>query len=217
MIPGLARGVIRGILRAVIGIFGGTFDPIHCGHLILARDAVEQLGLSQIIFIPAAVSPHKVDRGPRASAADRLAMVEAAIAGEPAFAADACELHRQGPSYAIDTVEALGARLPAGTRPVFLIGADNVAELSTWHRIAELRERVQFVVFQRRLPASGAPAECPYPVLDRAIDISATDIRMRVASGRSIRYLVPDAVAEMIEARQLYRPPEGAAPSVPKP
>ena len=211
------RGAIRSIVRGVIGIFGGTFDPIHCGHLILARDALEQLGLSQILFIPAAISPHKLDRGPRASAADRWAMLEAAIAGEPAFAADDCELRRDGPSYAIDTVEALRARWPAEMRPVFLIGADNVAELSAWHRIEELRKRVQFAVFRRRLPASEEPAESPFPALDRVIDISATDIRMRVASGRSIRYLVPEAVAEMIDARQLYRPPGGAAPSVPKP
>lgn len=195
-----------------VGIYGGTFDPIHVGHLILARDAVEQLGLSRLIFVPAAISPHKLTAGPGASAEARWAMVQAAINGEPAFCADDCELRREGPSYAFDTVTLLRQALPAATPLYYLIGEDNVRALHTWHRIEELRDLVHFVVFRRR-HGGEAPWEMGFPVVDRVIDISATDIRMRVAGGRSIRYLVPEAVAEIVDARRLYR---GVIPSPPK-
>ena len=184
-----------------IGIFGGTFDPIHHGHLILARDAVETLELDRVIFIPAAISPHKLDREPTPPAV-RLEMVRAAIEGEPAFAVDAMELERPPPSYAIDTVETLRKREPAGDF-FFLIGEDNVARLSTWHRFPELSQMVQFAVLDR----SGLNTAHPYPAVRRHLDISATDIRKRVASGRSIRYLVPPAVEKIIRARQLYLEP----------
>ncbi len=195
-----------------IGIYGGTFDPVHVGHLILARDAVEQLGLARMIFIPAAISPHKLTSAPSAPMEARWAMVQAAIAEEPAFRADDCELRRDGPSYAFDTVARLRERLAPGTEIFYLIGEDNVRALPTWHRIQELRAIVQFVVFRRRHSAE-APVPAGFPTLDRVIDISSTDIRMRVASGRSIRYLVPDPVAQIIDAQQLYR---GVIPSPPK-
>lgn len=199
-----------------IGLYGGTFDPIHLGHLILARHAAEQLGLSQIVFIPAAISPHKLSRAPAAPADVRWAMVQAAIVGEPQFAADDCELHRSGPSYAFDTVTSFRRQMP-GAGIAYLIGEDNVRELPTWHRIAELREIVQFAVFRRRLAGPPPPPGAgPFPIIDRAIDISSTDIRMRVAAGLSIRYLVTDPVAHLIDAHQLYRPPEGLTPSPPK-
>ena len=187
-----------------IGIYGGTFDPVHAGHLILARDAVEQLGLARLIFVPAAVSPHKLGRAPGASGADRLAMLRAAVAGEPAFDIDALELDRPGPSYAFDTVAALQARRPDALWH-YLIGADNVPELSTWHRAAELRARVRFVVFHRRAPDTTEPLLAGLPTLGRVVDLSSTEIRNRVASGRSIRYLMPESVREFIEARGLYR------------
>lgn len=184
-----------------IGIFGGTFDPIHHGHLILARDAAETLQLDSVIFIPAAISPHKLDREPT-SPEIRLEMLRAAIEGEPGFAFDAMELERTSPSYAVDTVETLRQDEPAAEY-FFLVGEDNVARLSTWHRFPELSNMVQFVVLDR----SGLNTAHPYPVIRRQLDISATDIRKRVASGRSIRYLVPPAVEKIIRERQLYLEP----------
>ena len=184
-----------------LGIFGGTFDPIHYGHLILARDAAEHLQLEKVIFIPTAISPHKLEREP--TAADvRLEMLRAAIEGEPLFAFDAMELERPSPSFAVDTMETLRQREPTAEF-CLLIGEDNVARLPTWHRFPELTKMVQFVVLDR----SGLRTGHPYPAIRRHLDISATDIRNRVASGRSIRYLVPPAVEAIIHERQLYPEP----------
>jgi nicotinate-nucleotide adenylyltransferase len=185
-----------------IGIFGGTFDPIHHGHLILAREALETLALDLVVFIAAAASPHKPD-SEFAGPALRLEMVRAAIAGEPSFAFDAMELERPAPSYAIDSVEALRQREPEAEF-FYLVGEDNVARLNTWHRFTELEKLVQFIVLDR----TGRQGAYPYPVIRRHLDISATDIRNRVATGRSIRYLVPPAVETIIRERQLYREPE---------
>ena len=185
-----------------IGILGGTFDPIHHGHLILAREALEALKLDLVIFIPAAASPHKPD-SEFAGPALRLEIVRVAIEGEPRFAFDPMELERPSPSYAIDTVEAFGKREPA-TEFFYLVGEDNVARLNTWHRFTELEKLVQFIVLDR----TGRQGAYPYPVIRRHLDISATDIRNRVATGRSIRYLVPPAVEKIIRERQLYREPE---------
>jgi nicotinate-nucleotide adenylyltransferase len=184
-----------------IGIMGGTFDPIHHGHLILARDAVEQLQLDELLFIPAAISPHKVGRQP-AAAELRVEMLRAAIRDEPRFCLDTLEIERPAPSYTVDTIEALKRREP-DAQFVYLIGEDNVAQLPTWHRFSELSQMVQFVVLDR----SGLRAEHRYPVVRQLIDISATDIRNRVARGASIRYLVPPAVELLIRERQLYREP----------
>ena len=184
-----------------IGIFGGTFDPIHHGHLILAREALEALKLEKLIFSPAALSPHKTDRGPTPPAI-RLEMLRAAIDAEPGFDFDAIEVERPAPSYAIDTVETLREREP-GAQFFYLIGEDNVARLESWHRFRELVRLVQFVVLDR----SGIKTEHPYPTVSRHLDISATNIRNRVATGRSIRYLVPPAVEKLIHDRQLYREP----------
>ena len=181
-----------------IAIYGGTFDPVHHAHLILARDALETLGLDEVIFIPAAVSPLK-KTAPVASGELRLAMLRAAIKDEPKFAADDCELCRPSPSYTIDTVERV-RRLHSVTSIYCLIGEDNVDTLTNWHRFAELEKMVQFVVLDRR----GQPASHCYRVIDRKIDISATEIRTRVASGRSIRYLVPSTVEEIIRREKLY-------------
>ena len=184
-----------------IGIFGGSFDPIHNGHLILARDALERLQLDRLLFIPAARSPHK--SGHKPAAADlRAEMIRAAIEGEPRFCLDELELARPAPSYTVDTIEALKRREPDSDF-VFLIGEDNVAQLSSWHRFAELSKMVRFAVLDR----SGLRTEHPYPAVRRHIDISATDIRNRVARGQSIRYLVPATVENLIRERQLYREP----------
>jgi len=181
-----------------IGIYGGTFDPVHHAHLILARDALETLGLDEVIFVPAAVSPLK-KVAPVASGELRLAMLRAAIKGEPKFAADNCELSRPPPSFTIDTVEEIRRR--NNYAAIYcLIGEDNVDTLTKWHRFTELEKMVHFVVLDRR----GQPASHCYRVIDRKIDISATEIRTRVASGRSIRYLVPSTVEEIIRREKLY-------------
>lgn len=183
-----------------IGLFGGTFDPIHHGHLIQARDAMEQIAMDRLIFIPAAISPHKLLVGTEASGEARLAMVQAAIRGEPRFEASDIELHREGPSYAIDTVEALIEAFP-GSQFFYLIGQDNLAELHTWREIERLKTLVQFVV----LPRGQMEGDGYQTVKTRHFDISATEIRQRVAQGHSIQYLVPDAVRDIIEAQNLYK------------
>jgi len=181
-----------------IGIYGGTFDPIHHGHLILAREAREMLGLEKVVFVPAPVSPLK--DSPVASAAIRLSMLQAAIEGEVGFAVDDCELQRPPPSYTIDTIEEIRRR--EGDVEIYnLIGEDNVAALGKWHRFAELEKLVRFVVLDRTARGTNHP----YAAVHRRIDISATEIRKRVASGRSIRYFVPRAVEEIIRRQKLYR------------
>jgi nicotinate-nucleotide adenylyltransferase len=181
-----------------IGIYGGTFDPIHFGHLILARDTRESLELEKVIFVPAAASPLK--EPPVASAEMRLSMLRAAIEGQNGFVADDCELKRPPPSYSIDTVLQIRERDP-NAELFWLIGSDNVSSLSKWHRIDALENLVQFVVLDR----AGSAAKHSYPVVQRKIDISATEIRKRVASGQSIRYFVPAAVEEIIRRGNLYR------------
>jgi len=182
-----------------IGIYGGTFDPIHHGHLILAREAREKLEFDKIIFVPAAASPLK--EPPRASAALRLEMLQAAIKGEEGFVVDDCEIRRPAPSYSIDTVLQIRERDP-NTELFWLIGADNLGDLNKWHRVAELKQLAQFVVLDRGCSELERQI---YPVIQSNIDISATEIRNRVASGRSIRYLVPSAVEEIIRRENLYR------------
>jgi len=181
-----------------IAIYGGAFDPVHHGHLILAREAREMLGLEKIIFVPAAVSPFK--ESPVASAKLRLSMLQAAIEGENAFVLDDCELRRPPPSYTIDTVEEIRRR-EFDSEIYYLIGEDNVPALAKWHRFTELEKIVRFVVFDR----TGARTKHDYPSVHRRIDISATEIRKRIASGRSIRYLVPPAVEEIIQSEKLYQ------------
>jgi nicotinate-nucleotide adenylyltransferase len=182
-----------------IGVYGGTFDPIHYAHLILARDAMETLALEKVIFVPAALSPHKMDVE-AAPAKLRLEMLRRAIEHESRFTIDDCELHRPPPSFTIDTVEDIQRRMRE-TELFYFIGEDNIAGLTSWHRFNELEKLVQFVVLDRR----GFKSSTTYPVIRRHIDISATEIRKRVADGRSIRYLVPDAVAEIIRREELYK------------
>ncbi|MGI8481028.1 MAG: nicotinate-nucleotide adenylyltransferase [Chthoniobacterales bacterium] len=182
-----------------IALYGGTFDPIHHGHLILARETVEVFTLDQLFFIPAAVSPHKLDLA-TAPAELRLAMLVAAIQGEPRFSIDELEQQRPPPSYAIDTVEAFRGRYP-DAELFYLIGEDQLARLSTWHRFLELEQMVKFIVLNR----GGAAAHHPYLSVDRQVEISATDIRNRVATRRSIRYLVTKAAEAIIRERRLYQ------------
>lgn len=181
-----------------IAIYGGTFDPIHQAHLILAREARERLGLDKVIFVPAAVSPLK--KAPVASAEIRLSMLRAAIEGEMGFTVDDCELRRPPPSYTIDTVADIQRR-ENDAEIHLLIGDDHVPELAKWHRFGELEKMVRFVVLNRR----GMQSTHSYSAILRRIDISATEIRKRVASGRSIRYLVPEMVEAIIRRENLYR------------
>ena len=181
-----------------IAIYGGTFDPVHHAHLILARDALETLGVDEVIFVPAAISPLK-KAAPIASSESRLAMLRAAVKGESRFSVEDCELRRPPPSYTIDTVEELRGR-NSDAAIYCLVGEDNVARLTKWHRFAELEKMVHFIVLDR----TGQPPSHSYPVIERKIDIAATEIRKRVASGRSIRYLVPPAVEEIIRRQKLY-------------
>jgi nicotinate-nucleotide adenylyltransferase len=184
-----------------IGIYGGTFDPVHHAHLILAREAREMLVLEKIILVPAAISPGK--DSPVASAEMRLSMLRAAVENESGFMVDECELNRPPPSYTIDTVEEIRRR-EADSEIYYLIGEDNLSGLASWHRFDRLQKMVRFVVLDR----TGTQTSHPYQVVHRRIDISATEIRKRIASGRSIRYLVPPAVEEIIRRSNLYREPE---------
>jgi nicotinate-nucleotide adenylyltransferase len=201
--PGPASGAATLLSAASsmkVGIYGGTFDPIHNGHLILARDAVEQMDLDHIIFIPNAISPHRL-RQKHAGDQHRYEMIVAAIAGEPRFRAGDMEIRRGGISYTFETVLSLKEKYPRGTGLFYLIGQDNADELDSWHRIDELKEMVSFVVFTR----SNREPSHPFLKLERRVDISATEIRERVAKGLSIRYLVPDPVRQIIADRQLYK------------
>jgi len=180
-------------------IYGGTFDPVHHAHLILARQAIEALGLNKVILVPASISPLK-KAAPVASGEVRLAMLQAAIKGEPEFEVNECELLRPPPSYTIDTVEDIRQR-ECDAAIYCLIGEDNIAQLPRWHRFAELEKTVRFVVLDR----SGKQPSHSYQLIHRRIDISATEIRQRVAQNESIRYLVPDSVEEIIQREKLYR------------
>jgi nicotinate-nucleotide adenylyltransferase len=182
-----------------LALYGGTFDPIHHGHLILARDAIEQLGADRLIFIPAALSPHKLDRIP-SSPELRREMLAAAIAGEPRFSIDDRELHRAPPSYTFHTVAELHDENP-GAEILYLIGHDNAAALETWHRFPELEKLVRFVILHR----AGETAPGGPEGLARRLDLSSTEIRDRIARGLSIRYLVPEPLRVFIEQHQLYR------------
>jgi nicotinate-nucleotide adenylyltransferase len=182
-----------------LGLYGGSFDPIHHGHLILARQALEDLSLDRVIFIPAAESPFKPNSS-GASAADRLAMVSLAAQCEPAFFVDPVELERKAPSYTIDTARTYHAQYPDDTL-FFLVGEDHVEALVKWNEFEVLNQLVHFAILSR----SDLPLKVEYPVVRRRFDLSATEIRNRVANNLPISYLVPEKVLHYIEERKLYR------------
>lgn len=187
-----------------IGVFGGTFDPPHLGHLVVASDACEALGLGRVLWVPSAVPPHKL-RTVQAPAEARLEMVRAAIGGDPRFEADDLELRRAGPSYTVDTLRELAARHP-GDELVLLIGADNLREIPGWREPAEILRLARVAVLSR--DGAGVPPDAPIPapaVAVPRVDVSATEVRRRAAAGETIRYLVPDAVRALVERRGLYR------------
>ena len=194
-----------------LGIFGGTFDPIHVGHLAAAESARDALGLAQVLFVPTGQPPHKGDRVVSA-AEHRLAMVEAAIADNPAFALSRIEIDRDGPSYTVTTLEAL-----ADHDPVLILSSEAAAGLPTWHEPERVLRLATLAIVSRDGYPDVGPAELGtwFPgerircqVIDGPhIRLSGSELRTRAAAGRSLRYLVPDAVAAYIGDHGLYQDP----------
>ena len=187
-------------MTAKVGIFGGTFDPVHVGHLAIALAALESAPLDRVIFVPARRSPLK-ERDPVASAEDRVAMLNAAIAHEPRFDLSPVETLRHRTSYTVETLEALRDQ-----GELFLIlGSDALAELGRWREPERIRKLATLLVALR----PGAPEVDPSfgaRTFDAPrLDISSRELRARAARGRSLRYLVPDGVCDYIERRGLYR------------
>jgi nicotinate-nucleotide adenylyltransferase len=191
-----------------IGAFGGSFNPIHFGHLLVADDVRRGLGLDRVLFIPAGRPPHK--RGPLAPYRCRLAMVRAALDHEPGF--ESCPIEaRPGPSYTVDTLGELRSLYP-GASLYLLIGSDQYRDVASWHRPELLTRLARIVVISRpgveRPPRFAAhdPKRVSFrPVIP--VDISAAAIRARLAKGRSVRYMLPVQVAEYLGRRRLYRRP----------
>jgi nicotinate-nucleotide adenylyltransferase len=187
-----------------IGLFGGSFDPVHLGHLLVAQAAREEVELETLFFIPAAQSPFKPERQPTPSAA-RLRLLRLALAGKPWCVIDEQELQRGGVSYTIDTVRAYRLRFP-GAELHYLIGADHVEKLPKWRDAEQLAALARFLV----IPRPGRPnVPLPEPFSGRTLagfplGVSSSEIRGRVASGLTIQQLVPDAVAEAIRNNGLY-------------
>jgi nicotinate-nucleotide adenylyltransferase len=187
-----------------IGIFGGTYDPPHQGHLIVAQDAWSSLRLDRVRFMPAAIPPHKAGRT-ITPAWLRLEMLRAAVAGDPRFEIDPYELERGGRSYTVDTLRALRSREP-DTEFVLLIGADQHAEFSTWREADTIPGVARIAVLTRdgAIPA-GRDSRFEWVAVTR-IDISSSEIRRRVGAGEPIDYLVPPEVVAAIRAHGLYVP-----------
>lgn len=191
-----------------VGIFGGTFDPPHLGHLVAAQDACVTLSLDKFLFVPAAQPPHKV-QARVSSAAVRLEMVRAAIADNPRFAVSTIELDRAGPSYTVDTLRQLRTDFPQATL-FLLIGVDQVKEFSTWREPDEVARLADIAMLTRggeELSAQAGFVRKSVPVT--RLDISSTLIRTRIAKHQPVRYLVPSAVHEIIRREGLYLPVQG--------
>ena len=196
-----------------IGIMGGTFDPIHMGHLITAEMVRSAADLDEVLFIPAAHPPHK-DGTQAASAQDRLVMTEYAVRENPKFSVSDIELRREGPSYTVDTIAELRAQFD-GAELFFITGADAMNDLYRWHEPTRLLRSCQFIVATRQgVPLDEVLIAEKFTAEERShiqvmltphLEISSTVIRSRVREGLSIRYLVPRAVEEYIEKRGLYR------------
>lgn len=186
-----------------IGLLGGTFNPIHIGHLTMAQIAKERMNLDKIIFIPSHIPPHKKVKN-LALAKHRYAMVRLAIQGNPGFAVSDFEYKKAGRSYSIDTIRHFWKNNPQGTKFFFIIGADAVAGLKDWKRIEQIVKLVTFVVVNR--PGyiyREDRIEYQYVAMP-AIDIASSFLRSRVAQGRSIQYFVPDSVYAYIKKHNLY-------------
>ncbi|WP_134514222.1 nicotinate-nucleotide adenylyltransferase [Pseudomonas aeruginosa] len=207
-----------------IGLFGGTFDPVHIGHMRSAVEMAEQFALDELRLLPNARPPHR--ETPQVSAAQRLAMVERAVAGVERLTVDPRELQRDKPSYTIDTLESVRAELAADDQLFMLIGWDAFCGLPTWHRWEALLDHCHIVVLQRPDADSEPPESLRDLLAARSVAdpqalkgpggqitfvwqtplaVSATQIRALLGAGRSVRFLVPDAVLNYIEAHHLYR------------
>jgi nicotinate-nucleotide adenylyltransferase len=187
-----------------IGLLGGSFDPVHVGHLLVARAALEEIGLARLIFIPAAQSPFKPDSAP-APAALRLQMLRLALAGEKACDIDDLEIRRGGVSYTVDTLRHYTAKFP-GAELFYLVGSDQAALLPKWREAGELARLAEFVVVPR---PGQAPAAVPPPFRGRAlrgfpVAVSSSEIQARIKAGLPITHLTPAPVAWAIANNHLY-------------
>ena len=194
-----------------LGLFGGTFDPIHLGHLILAEQCRESCGLDRVWLVVAGSPPHKP--GGRTAVGHRLEMARIAIAGQPAFAVSDIEATRPGPHYSVETLESIRRDHP-GDELFFLIGADSLADLPSWREPERIAQLATIVVVNRpgleevdpaRLPDFGPGAHRLVAVTIPPVGLSSSDLRRRLAASRSIRYMVPRGVEAYIEAHGLYR------------
>jgi nicotinate-nucleotide adenylyltransferase len=187
-----------------IAVFGGTFDPPHLGHLVLAADVHLRLGVDRVVFVPSADPPHKQGRAVT-SAELRLEMVRAAVQGDDRFEVDDLELRRQGLSYTVDTLRQFRRRDPGGEL-FFLIGADALRDFPTWRAPDEVARLATLALVERS--GESAPTEPAHRVVHvpvTRVDISSTEIRRRIAAGASVRYLVTEPVRQIIEREGLYR------------
>ncbi|MCS7286444.1 MAG: nicotinate-nucleotide adenylyltransferase [Anaerolineae bacterium] len=199
--------------RVKIGIIGGTFDPIHYGHLIIAEEARVRVGLAKVIFIPAGHPPHKLRR-PYSPAHHRYRMVELAISSNPYFEVSPIEVNRPGPSYSVDTVAMLRKEMGSDSELYFIMGVDSLAGILTWHRPDELIKLCKIIAVNR--PGYGVDIEALDSVIPGIkkqvifikapeIGISSTEIQERVREGLPIRYLVPPEVERYIYEHNLYK------------
>jgi nicotinate-nucleotide adenylyltransferase len=211
-----------GVVTGSVGILGGTFDPIHHGHLAIAEEARESLGLETVVFVPAAESPFKTERA-TSPAADRVAMAEAAIAGNPAFDVSRMEIERPAPSWTVDTLEEL-AELGHGPASLWLIlSSEALAGLPRWRDPGRIIDLARIAVVPRGgfEPLGPAWVEDHFPgredrfrfLAGPLLPISGSVVRRRAAVGRSVRYLVPDAVAGYISQHALYAEPSPRTPN----
>jgi len=197
----------------LLGIFGGTFDPIHIGHLILVEEARYRLGLNQVMLAPAADPPHKRQQG-KSPAEHRIRMVELAIADNPHLALSRIDVDRPGPHYTLDMVRLLQAQHGPGVEFFFLMGLDSLVDLPTWHRPAELMQQCRLVAFSR------PDADFDWTALEAALpgvrqrvgllpmplmQISSRDLRQRAQQGRPLRYQVLPQIEQYIHEQRLYR------------
>jgi nicotinate-nucleotide adenylyltransferase len=198
----------------IVGIFGGTFDPPHLGHLAAAQESHEAARLDRVLFMPTGRNPLKHDE-PRSTVEHRLAMTALAIAGNPSFELSRADVDREGPSYTVDLLERLRDQLGRDQELAFIVGMDVLHELHRWRDPQRLLELTRLLVVQRPGGEDARPEELDrrVPGASRRVQIirtpgvaiSSTELRKRVAAGRSIRYLVPDAVAAYIAEHGLYR------------
>ncbi len=185
-----------------IGLFGGTFDPVHIGHLIIAESVGEYAGLDTVIFIPSANPPHK-SSDMMFSAEERFKMLSLAVNDNPRFVVSDVEMKRDGPSYTIDTIKEMKAAFPQDTELLFILGMDNLFEIDLWKNPHEIIKECKLLVARRVCDECG---EIPVWLKEYVemvdvplIGISSSDIRRRIKNGESIRYLVPDAAVEVID------------------